>query len=137
MAKTHRFTIPIGDWSGDGHSRCDWYEFTSNKPLDDVREAYFEAVKKGLAPSPEDFCCEYEDYEVPEEVIEEAKKLGYTIDPDDFGPEDMADYIAWFITLADGDLKLKRQKNLSMLPFYGYDSKKRHIGFFGYGLLGS
>lgn len=137
MEKTYSFTIPIGDWSGDGHEKCEWYQFNSNKPLADVREAYFQAQKKGLAPNPEGFCCEYEDYEVPEDVVEEAKEAGFTIDPDNFGAEQMADYVAWYITLGDPELTLTREPDLQMLPFYGYDKDKRHIGGFGYGLLGS
>lgn len=73
---------------------------------------------------------------MPEDVVEEAAKQGYKIDPDDFGPQKMADYVAWYITLGDADLVLKREPELQMLPFYGYDAKKRHIGSFGYGLTG-
>lgn len=43
MSNTYSFTIPIGDWSGDGHNACTYYQFTSNKPLQNVREAFFKA----------------------------------------------------------------------------------------------
>jgi len=137
MAKTYSFTIPIGDWSSDGHSECKWFQFTSNKSLADVREAYFAAMKKHSALSPEEFCADYQDNQVPEEIVKAAADLGYKVNPDDFWCEEMADYVAWFITLGDPELKLKRMKNLDMLPFYGYDKNKRHIGGFGYGLLGA
>lgn len=137
MSNTYSFTIPIGDWSGDGHNDCRYYQFTSNKPLKDVREAYFKAQSLGVAPNPEGFCSEYEDREVPEDVVEEAAAQGYKINPDDFNAEDMADYVAWYITLGDADLVLKREPELQMLPFYGYDGDKRHIGGFGYGLTGN
>lgn len=136
MAKTHSFTIPIGDWSGDGHSQCRYYQFTSNKPLTNVREAFFKAQQKALAPDPVSFCNDYQDYEVPEDVVETLKELGYTIDPDSFSAEDMADYVAWYIMQADPKIKLERQPGLQMLPFYGYDDKNRHIPCIGYGLLG-
>ena len=136
MAKKYSFTIPIGDWSGDGHSKCEYFQFTSNKPLAEVREAYFKAVEEHADISPEEFCSEYEDTHVPKEVVEAVAKLGYEISPESFWVEDMADYVAWFITLGDPEIKLKRKKNLDMLPFYGYDEKKRHISFIGYGLLG-
>lgn len=135
MPEKYMFLIPIGDWSDDGHGKCDWFQFESNKPLQDVREAYFKAMKKHKEASPEDFCNEYEEMEPHEEAVEAAKALGYTIDVEDFGPENMADYVAWFITLGDPDIKLTRQEDLDMLPFYGYDEKNRHVGGFGYGLF--
>ena len=69
--------------------------------------------------------------------MEEAAAAGFKINPDDFWAEQMADYAAWYITLGDSELILKREPELQMLPFFGYDEDKRHIGGFGYGLTGN
>lgn len=39
----YKFKIPIGDWSGDGHSKHEDYLIESNKPVEQVRELYFQA----------------------------------------------------------------------------------------------
>lgn len=135
MAKTYSFLIPIGDWSDDGHGKCDYFQFSSNKPLKAVREAFFKATRDDVALNPEGFCCDYEDGTVPDEIVEAAAARGFEIDPENFFAEDMADYVAWYTTLGDPSLELKRRKSLNMLPFYGCDMEKRHIGFFGYGLF--
>jgi len=33
--------FPVGDWSGDGHNRCDYFFVFSDKPVRDVREAHY------------------------------------------------------------------------------------------------
>ncbi len=133
----YSFTIPIGDWSGDGHSQCEYFLFKSNKPVEEVREAYFNARRKFKNLSPESFCNDYQDSEIPEELIKEANTLGFKIDPDNFFHDELAEYVAWFCCLGDHDLVLEKQANTneSMLVFYGYDHKKRHIGGFGYGMF--
>ena len=135
MSKT--INIQIGDWSGDGHGKCEDFHFKSNKSIKDVREAYFSAKDKYPHLCPEEFCEEYEDGEVPERIITGAKELGFEIDKDDFFLEEMARYVAWYCKLGDPFLELKLKKAPPTLSFYGYDKKKRHIRFFGYGLLGS
>lgn len=144
------FQIPIGDWSGDGHGKVDMYPASASKPVEAAREAYFEAQKKYPDLDPAGFCSEYEDRSVPEEVYEEASKLGFVFkafneDPNadfddkdlDFGTEEMAQYVAWFLNLGDPDLHVKIEESPPMLSFYGYDEKNRHIQFIGYGLLGN
>ena len=61
MGKRHLFTIPIGDWSGDGHGQDRSFYASASKPIEAVREAYF-AAKEKLPPEacPENFCNEYD-----------------------------------------------------------------------------
>lgn len=138
MSERFHFRIPIGDWSGDGHSQCEWYDATAAIPLDEVRDAYFAAKKKkhleGI--SPEDFCSEYEDSEVPEDVREQAKAAGYEM-PEDFHVEEMANYVVWFINQGNPKADVRLEETPETLTFYGYDDKNRHIGFIGYGFLGN
>lgn len=143
MTKT-TFRIDIGDWSGDGHGQSESYIVDANKSIEEVREAYFKACKN--LPDilcPENFCDGYEESEVPEDVIEAAikAKAPYLSDLkgqeyQDFGPQEMCNYVIWFIKQGDSELELNRREDIDTLAFYGADSKKRHIGFIGYGLLG-
>jgi hypothetical protein len=59
--KKPRYLIkfPIGDWSDDGHGKCEWFIVKSNMPLQIVREAqfrlqdkfeYFRLLFKDLSP---------------------------------------------------------------------------------------
>ena len=135
----HAFRIPIGDWSGDGHGQCDWYDATATKPIEDVREAFYEAKKKFPEVNPEIFCSQYEDREVADEIQEELKCLGAPIpeEMDDFDSWSMAEIVVWFLNQGDPDLdvRLYQEATVPMLSFCGFDNKNRHIDFLGYGLF--
>lgn len=135
----HAFTFDVGDWSEDGHSGHTTYHATANKPIKEVREAYFKASEELPGIEPESFVCDYEDSEVPEEVISEAAAAGFEIDPENFGPDEMAKYVVWFLNIGDPDLDvtLVPRNDQPTLHFYGCDEKDRHIGAFGYGITGN
>jgi hypothetical protein len=140
----HTFKIPIGDWSNDGHGKCDWFIATAAKPVEEVRIAYFAAKKmktlKGL--DPESFCHGYGEGSIPDEKRAKLHELGAPIDPVnaegdyEFGPDEMAAIVVWFLNQGDPELKVKLSADvIPMLPFYGYENGK-HIGHIGYGLHG-
>jgi len=56
-----RFKLILGDWSDDGHGKTETFIVESNKPVDEAREAYFEAVKKTGIDFGEQVCRDYED----------------------------------------------------------------------------
>lgn len=149
-----KFRIRIGDWSGDGHGMQEPHIVESNKDsIEEIREAYFAAREK--LPNclcPENFMCDFEDGSLPRETYEEARARGYDLlkdrDPSawvdeaemleypDFGAEEMAEYVLWFIKQGDPSIELKlASDSVQDLSFYGSDEKGRHIGFIGYGLL--
>lgn len=82
----HKFAIPVGDWSDDGHGKCDVYHFVCNYPVEDCRRAYIESCKKtgvqfhhGAHTFPYDrtnalngitICTEYEDYRISQNVLD-------------------------------------------------------------------
>lgn len=138
MSKSKRFTfsIPIGDWSDDGHGKTATFYATAAKPIEAVREAYF-AVKAKLpdACCPESFCDEYEEPEMAPESRTALISKGCEV-PDEIGVDAMANIVVWFLNQGDPELDVKLNgKPLPVLPFYGFDPKKRHIGFIGYGLF--
>lgn len=140
------FRIPIGDWSGDGHSRVEWVDVSTAKTLLDAREAYFRARKeldKDLDPAA--FVCEYEDDQVDDDLRTKVfEKSGIDITSPVVSCEhafyvntdEFINYVIWFINQGDPELDLRREKEgLGMFPFYGNDKKRRHIPGFGYGLF--
>ena len=139
----HAFRIPIGDWSGDGHSKCDWFGASAAKPIDEVREAFFAAQKnfpKRLDVS--QLCTDYGNSSIPDQVRDQLFKLGAPIeeaneDGDYYsGSEEMAALVVWFLNQGDPELDCKLDEDASpMLPFYGADCKGRHISHIGYGLF--
>tara|TARA_R110000772_G_scaffold43995_1_gene101228 strand:- start:40368 stop:40823 length:456 start_codon:yes stop_codon:yes gene_type:complete len=38
----YKFRLPIGDWSADGHGKCDYFIIESNHVIDDVMDIYIE-----------------------------------------------------------------------------------------------
>jgi hypothetical protein len=58
--KMHRIKFPIGDWSDDGHGKCDWYIVKSNKTLKELIDAHF-AFKEKAGFDIGEMCSEYED----------------------------------------------------------------------------
>ncbi|WCF11519.1 hypothetical protein NDS46_31675 (plasmid) [Paenibacillus thiaminolyticus] len=144
--KVFRFKLPIGDWSGDGHGRCDYYLIKSSKPVEQVREIHFNIPEK-MGINIEEICSEYGDCKVEARIIDKLIDLGFDLDlledtyqkGEDayFSSEDMCQL--WIFLLMKTDLSLRleliEESNIEMLPFYGFDSKQRHIGFVGYGIF--
>lgn len=62
--------IPIGDWSDDGHGKCEWFIVKSNFTVEEAREAYFKAVEESGLNIVNEIAHEYEDSTVSEKVIE-------------------------------------------------------------------
>jgi len=143
-----QFEIEIGDWSGDGHGYCTSFVAYSNKSIEETREAYFAAkqkLDKNLCP--ENFLCEYEDSYLKPDQIKHMINAGFCFKQHDnedfdyedfeFSDEDMAEYVCWFINQGDPDCKASLKKSKIKIPtlsFCGFDKKKRHINFIGYGL---
>ena len=83
----YKFKIPIGDWSNDGHGKADWYIIESNKPVQEIRELYFQACEKlGWTLDGHDDkspCSEYEDNTFSKEILQELLDFGIKLDKDD------------------------------------------------------
>lgn len=134
------FQVPIGDWSDDGHGKCTWFWAEANGTIEEIREAYFTA-NAHLPPtiSPEKFMREYGDGVVPPKTRRGIVDLG---GPDPKSEDDIQywlfTYILWFINQGNESLKATPREDINgapMLPFYGFDEKKRHIPHHGYGLF--
>lgn len=110
-ADTYDFDIPIGDWSDDGHGKCEYFQATANKPFKDVCLA-FKAAKIKFDWSPEQICSEYEESQITKEDVEFLKQHGYPgalVEgfEDNFFIKELAEVICWFINQGDPDIHVK------------------------------
>lgn len=145
----NKFKLPIGDWSNDGHGKCDYHIIESNKTVEEIREIYFQAKEKlGFGLEGHDDltpCAEYEEYTMKQEAVDALKTFGLTITKEQeeqwineyVDKNELSDLILNFLKIQDPDLILNKipEEDMPMLPFYGYDNKQRHIDYFGYGLF--
>ena len=67
---TNTWKIPIGDWSDDGHGKCDWFTVKSNFTVEKAREAYFKAVEASGLDIAKEIAHDYEDSGVSERITE-------------------------------------------------------------------
>lgn len=149
-----KFKIPVGDWSNDGHGKCDYFIVQSNKPVKEVREAHFK-IKEVTGFDIDNFCSGYGENWCDEHNMDILNKLGFVITEKTYGFDDVTNnddedeengcYVysdgfveIWIYLLmkVDKDLKLKIiDEEYESLTFYGFDDKGRHIGSCGYGLF--
>lgn len=78
---THTFYLQLGDWSNDGHGRCDDVYISCSHEFDDVIDAYERASKKyGIDITRE--CEEYEDNVISTQFVDKYLKVMENHDPD-------------------------------------------------------
>lgn len=135
----YKFSMPIGDWSDDGHGKCEYFIVKSNKPVEEVREIHFQ-IKEKTGVNIEELCSEYEDNTIFVDDLEEIEELGFDISNIEthdgkasLYPTDMLNLWVFLLCKTDETLKLEIEDTPEMLSFYGFDYKGRHIGFVGYG----
>ncbi len=128
--------FPVGDWSGDGHEKCVYFQAESNKTVQEVREIHFSAKEK-LGFDIGDICHEYEESEIREDILEALDEAGFDIQwaDDRFMASDSI-FKLWIDILMFLDPELKLEPvvaNFEDITFYGFDEKKRHLSSPGYG----
>lgn len=139
-----QFNIPIGDWSHDGHSKCDYYLCETDATIEQVREVYFDLTKL-LGFKFDDVCGDYEERTMQEAHAERLVELGlisektakmYVEEYVD-GSRQFASILVDALNLVDPNLNIKmiESEKVPNLTFYGFDEQKRHIGHIGYGLF--
>lgn len=156
-AKFH-FKMPIGDWSSDGHEKCEYYKIESDFPVEEVREAHF-LIQKKSGIDLENLCSEYGDDKLSFEVIKILLELGFNKnlivdfneklfnialennDPEEYDEDSngvdgstVAHIWVFLLNHVNPELNLNITPDKGeMLVFYGFDEKGRHISNPGYG----
>lgn len=143
----HVFKLPIGDWSDDGHGKCDYYTVESNMSVEEVREIHFK-IEEETGVDIHKICNKYEQDSIPADshlitMLKEEGKLekmnvsGYDGDIDGYYTNSRSLALIWVYLLqkTEPKLKLKLLEEPEMLSFYGFDKQGRHISFVGYGTL--
>jgi len=105
----HQFKLPIGDWSDDGHGKCDYFVVESNVLLKDIIPIYINMDKEYKLS---DVCAEYEENQMEENFIKFLNELGlpssgYADDTRCMTSESMAYLIIDLLMKFDPSLKLQ------------------------------
>jgi hypothetical protein len=143
-----KIKFPIGDWSDDGHGKCDWFIIETNKTVEEVREIHF-SCKEKLGFDIGDLCRDYEEHSINEEITAKLISLGIVeennpciIEDERFWPGEaegsktlcelwldvlkyLDDTFIWTIVSED----------IPCINHYAFDQKKRHLQTPGYGLF--
>lgn len=117
----YHFDIPIGDWSGDGHNSCEYYQASAAKPFVDVCKAFVAARKlwkleDGSYFTIESICSEYGDSSISDEDIEFLESKGFSLKEKDFWTQEMAELVVWFLNQGDPSLDAKLQPEGEVRP---------------------
>lgn len=128
--------FPIGDWSDDGHGKCNWFAVESNKPVEDVRESHY-ACKNAFGFTPGELCHNYEEY-YPDGLQVTALILAGIAVPHEDEFDSAAILQIWLDMLMKADPTLHLEvvpDNAERINFYGTDEQGRHLSTPGYGLF--
>jgi hypothetical protein len=139
----NKIRFPIGDWSDDGHGKCDYFFATTPLSVQDVREAHF------VAPSVIgfDIGCLYAKYregslsqEIENkisEILPDTSGLKYDWREEDLSPPESL-FFLWISLLNEINPALELTPMVSDyedINFYGRDEQGRHLSTPGYGLF--
>jgi hypothetical protein len=139
-------TMPIGDWSDDGHGKCIEVDFISNYDVNALRGAYRKSVETTNVSF--DFksgndavklCVNHGDSIIPANVMKQFVDLGYKETSDlvgdtQFEPELFGKLILWFIGLSmpdDWEWSIKNRNKVYLNGFWNDDLNVQ----FGYGMF--
>lgn len=141
-----KFKLILGDWSHDGHGITEVILFNTNLSIEELRELYFNQCSK-YGKILENLCSEYEDCSINKEQFITIENYGFKFSEDikqEIQDDEVAyidsdlfvDIFIWFMKKDNPNLILDIiDDNVPSFHFYGFDDKKRHIQFFGYGLF--
>jgi hypothetical protein len=132
----NKIEFPIGDWSDDGHGKCDTYLVTTPMSVQEVREAHF-AASSALGFDIGDICCDYHQSEIDESILEKISSVLPAWDNERMENTE-ALFILWIslLNLIDPRLMLTPiESDAEPINFYGHDDQGRHLNTPGYGLF--
>jgi|VirMetMinimDraft_7_1064189.scaffolds.fasta_scaffold25755_4 hypothetical protein len=149
----YKFRLPIGDWSEDGHGKCDYFIIESNHVIDDVMDSYIEMNEIYKV---NEVCKEYEESIIDGsffDLIEEKLNLDrgnylenydptlftsafFDFDDEEFGTTTkyLAQLVLDMLMSFNPKLKLKIV-NDDIPDFNSWYNSEKHVRLPGYGLF--
>lgn len=152
----NRYTIPIGDWSDDGHGKCKEYDFLTNYSVEVIQQGYRDSCKlvgvqfhsgedmTGLRTerswnNSREICADYEESTISGDALDSLEEHGltdeYILEYSSFdGTQHFAETILWFISLSmpkDFVYEIAKESNKVYLNGYWGNLNEQ----FGYGLF--
>lgn len=130
-----RIKFPIGDWSNDGHGKCQYFIATTPLTVDHVREVHF-AAPAILGFDIGSICNEYGESSISPEILAKIAKVLPAWSEELEGPESL--FILWISLLNKIDPYLMLTpvvEDAEDIHFCGFDAKNRHLNTPGYGLF--
>lgn len=92
------FTLPVGDWSDDGHGKCTEYMYSVNKTRDEITKAYHKTsellnmtfdTNDGWGVKTQ-LLCDYQDGKLSADVVKTLLEKGFSFKRfDDFDKDDL------------------------------------------------
>ena len=149
----YNIRFPIGDWSDDGHGKCDYFMVTSNMSVESLREVHFKAPEV-VGFDIGSMCSDYESSTLDNDIVEKLMAIG--IDPHEYSlnedtgewdvlletdcwmdAEKLVDIWIDVLKYIHAGLELDRVKkpDYEDINFYGSDEKQRHLQTPGYGVF--
>ena len=144
----YQFELPIGDWSNDGHGKCEYFLIRSNIPAIDLVPIYIQMDEEFKISS---VCKEYEEYNMDPEYytylnidLQIDVRKYFTTDPDDdldmdelaIESKNLAQLILDLLMLWDDSLKLEIVEEKEVPLFCNWLAPKEdYFDLPGYGLF--
>lgn len=89
MSNKNIVAIPIGDWSGDGHDKVEWFHVAIPEQFTkEILTEQYEKNKQLLGFGLRDFAHEYEDNTISIEQVDALRDFGFTGELDPFDEDD-------------------------------------------------
>lgn len=136
---TYIIRFPVGDWSDDGHGKCDYFEVRSNYPVQQLREIHFKAPDV-VGFEIGNMC--REDSQLSTDVFGKLIAIGFDLSQYTeteecyMDSEGIIDIWLAILRHIDPSVELERIKSEAEdINFYGFDKKKRHLAAPGYGVF--
>lgn len=108
------YKFPIGDWSNDGHGKCEYFIVNAEKPIEDIKKAHKEC-KVVFGFSPGEICHHYEENTLKPSMyislMDIFGKLDFEED-ESLEPEDVLKLWLKMLNHVDDNLKLVLDENV-------------------------
>ena len=139
----YKIRFPVGDWSSDGHGKCEYFFVESRWPVEDVRKIHHQGPEV-LGFDIDEICRNYEENTLSDDIMNQLKARGFHLvrpryfTDDDYNMDAEGVFLLWIDLLKYIEPKWEYvipSDTYDDITFYGYDDQGRHISGPGYGVF--